>query len=212
MASPEIQPRRFCMISMPVSTEVRRCEVPAATSPWKQVVRPYAHLEQLGEQRRITRTDEFTPRSRTVWLPMGIPASARRSQAVRRQRCQLLGVIEVRVDVERVVPAQHRAQLVVDAHRQHDRNAGADADDLDMGNGAHGGDDLLQPRRRQRQRIAARDQDVPDRRRAPDVVDGLAQVLAARWAIPPGPPGGGGCSAGSRWRSDRRPAAGNDRE
>ncbi len=36
IASPEMWPRSSCMSAMPVSTDVRRCEVPAATSPWKR--------------------------------------------------------------------------------------------------------------------------------------------------------------------------------
>ena len=40
---------------------------------------------------RSTRTDEFTPRSRTVWLPIGMPASASFSHAARARGVSSLG-------------------------------------------------------------------------------------------------------------------------
>ena len=126
----------------------------------------------------MTRTDEFTPRRSTVWLPSGMPASASRSQAARASGRELDGVVEVRVDVEGMVATQHRAERVVDAHGEDHRDARADADDLDVRDGAHLRDDLLQPVGRQGQGIAPRDENVADGRGASDVVDGLAQVLA----------------------------------
>ena len=78
----------------------------------------------------------------------------------------LVRVVEVHVDPERVVLLQHLAQLVVDALRQEDRHARADADDLDVRDRAQAAQDRLEQLRCQRQPVAAGDDDVADRRRA----------------------------------------------
>ena len=94
-------------------------------------------------------------------------------------RRDLLGMVDVDVDPERVVFADHLAELVVDALRQEDRHAAADADDLDMRNGAQVAQQLVQHLRRHRQRIAAAQQHVADLRRARNVLDLRLVLLPA---------------------------------
>ena len=178
----------------------------------EQVVRAHAQRSSSVNSLRSTRADEFTPRSSTVWLPTGMPASASCSHAARACGVSSLGWLKCVLTNSGWYFLQHRAQLVVDAHRQHDRHARADADDLDVRDRAQRGEDLLEARGRQRQRIAARDQHVADGGRAADVVERARRDPRARSATPPAPPGGGGCSGGSRSRSDRAPAAGSDRD
>src|SRR5665648_908764 len=57
---------------------------------------------------------------------------------------ELLGVVEVRVDVERLVLLEHRHELGGDALREDDGGAGADAHDLDVRDGVHALDDRLE--------------------------------------------------------------------
>ena len=87
-------------------------------------------------------------------------------------------MVEVEVDPQRVVLAEHLAQLVVDALRQEDRHARADADDLDVRDLAEAADDRLEQLRRERQAVAAADQHVAHLRGAAQVVE-LRLVLAA---------------------------------
>ena len=80
-------------------------------------------------------------------------------------------MIEVRVDEQRVVAAQHRAQLVVDPHRAHHRQPGADPDRLDVRDRAQPTEQVPEPARREQQRIAAREQHVADPWGPRDVVE-----------------------------------------
>jgi hypothetical protein len=70
-----------------------------------------------------------------------------------------------------VVLRQHVAQLVVDPLRQRHRHARADADDLEVRDGAQLREDRLELRVRVVERIAARHHHVAHLRRARDVVD-----------------------------------------
>ena len=72
----------------------------------EQVVRLDARAEQAAHQRAQRRTDEFTPRSSTVWLPTGIAGVDEPLAAGARLGRQLLDVVEVRVDEQRVVLAR----------------------------------------------------------------------------------------------------------
>ena len=90
----------------------------------------------------------------------------------------LVGVVEVQVDPERVVLREHLAQLVVDALRQEDRHAAPDPDDLDVRDLAEPAQDLLEELGRERQAVAARDEDVADLRRPAQVLE-LRLVVAA---------------------------------
>ena len=77
-------------------------------------------------------TQSLTPASRTLWLPTGRPALVSLSTARETSGRDLVRVVEVEVDPERVVLLEHLAQLVVDPLRQEDRHAAADPDDLDV--------------------------------------------------------------------------------
>ena len=77
-----------------------------------------------------------------------------------------------------MVLLEHLAQLVVDPLGQEDRHARADPDDLDVGDLAQAAEDRLEELRRERQAVAAGDQDVADLRRAAQVLE-LGLVVAA---------------------------------
>ncbi len=95
----------------------------------------------------------------------------------------LLGVVEVRDHVERREPAQRAAQLVVDAHRQADRDAGADADDLDVRDGADALEQIEEPLRGKEQRVASGDEHVPHLRMRAQVRERFLQLLAGDAAL-----------------------------
>ena len=124
-------------------------------------------------------TQSLTPASRTLWLPTGSPAFVSLSTARRDLGRDLVRVVEVEVDPERVVLLEHRAQLVVDPLRQEHRHARADPDDLDVGDLAEAAQDLLEELRGERQAVAAADQDVADLGRAAEVVELGLVVLAS---------------------------------
>ena len=123
-------------------------------------------------------TQSLTPASRTLWLPTGRPAFVSLSTARLDLGGDLVGVVEVEVDPERVVLLEHRAELVVDALRQEDRDARADPDDLDVGDLADAAEDLLEQLRGEGQPVPAGDEDVADLGRPAEVVE-LRLVVAA---------------------------------
>ena len=75
---------------------------------------------------------------------------------------ELVGMIEVRVDVQWVVPLEDRAQLRRDALRQVARDAAPDAYDLDMRDSAQPPAELVDPPVGQEERIAAGHDHVAD--------------------------------------------------
>ena len=93
-------------------------------------------------------------------------------------RRDLVRMVEVEVDPERVVLLEHLAQLVVDPLRQEDRHPRADPDDLDVGDLAEAAQDRLEQLRRERQAVAAGDQHVADLRGPAQVLE-LGLVVAA---------------------------------
>ena len=86
-------------------------------------------------------------------------------------RGHLLGMVDVDVQPERVVLLEHLAELVVDPLGQEDRHAGADPDDLDVGDLPEAAESRLEQLRRQGQAVTAGDEDVTDLRGPPDVVE-----------------------------------------
>ena len=72
-----------------------------------------------------------------------------------RVGCELLDVIEVSVDEQRVVLAQRARELVIDPHRTHHRQPRTDADRLDVWDGAQAAEQIVEAPRRQQERIAA---------------------------------------------------------
>ena len=90
----------------------------------------------------------------------------------------LVRVVEVEVDPQRVVLLEHLAQLVVDPLGQEDRHARADPDDLDVGDLAQAAEDRLEELRGERQAVTAGDQHVADLRRPAQVLELCLVVLA----------------------------------
>ena len=86
-------------------------------------------------------------------------------------------MVEVGVEEERVVLLEHGAELGGDALRADDRHARADAHDLDVIDGAHAGEDLLELVVGEHQRVAAADQHVAHLGRALDVLDGVVDLV-----------------------------------
>ena len=89
----------------------------------------------------------------------------------------LVGVVEVGVQPHGVILLQHVAQCGSDALGQHDGGAGADADDLHVGDLAQLGDDVLQALVAHQQGVAAGQQHVADLGRIADVLDGLVDLI-----------------------------------
>ena len=123
-------------------------------------------------------TQSLTPARRTLWLPTGRPAFVSLSTARADLGRDLVRVVEVEVDPERVVLLEHRAELVVDPLRQEDRHPRADPDDLDVGDLAEAAEDRLEELRGERQAVAAGDEHVADLRRPAQVLELGLVVLA----------------------------------
>ena len=140
-----------------------------------------------------------------------MPASASRPRACVGLRRQLVGVVEVDVDVERVVLLQHGHELRRDPLRQEAGHARADADDLEVRDGPQPGQDALEPRVAQHERVAARDDDVADLlvgsgcRPARPRCSGDGSSTGRR-------PCACGCRTGSTRRSCGRPGRGSGRD
>ena len=111
-------------------------------------------------------------------MPSGMPGPGQRVAGAGELGRDLVGVVDVDVQPHRVVLRQHLAELVVDPLGQEDRDPGADPDDLDVGDLAQAAEGGLEELRRQRQAVAAGDEDVADLRRPADVVE-LRLELAA---------------------------------
>jgi hypothetical protein len=135
----------------------------------EQVVRPHPRAQEAAKQRAQAlgrRVDAAQQHRLVADRHAVIDQALARGAGLGRQ---LLGVVEVRVDEQRRVAAQHRAQLVVDAHRAHHRDAGADADGLEVRDGAQPREDAAELLGGHEQRIAAGDEHVADARRAREV-------------------------------------------
>ena len=78
----------------------------------------------------------------------GCRHSTSRSHAALASRRDLARMVEMRVEIDRMILLEHVAQLVGDPARQHAGEFRADADDLDVRDGAQAGDDVFQLLRR----------------------------------------------------------------
>ena len=123
-------------------------------------------------------TQSLTPASRTLWFPTGRPARVSLSTARETSGVISFGMVEMQVDPERVVLREHLAQLVVDPLRQEDRHAAPDPDDLDVRDLAQAAQDRFEELGRERQPVAAGDEDVADLRRPTQVLELGLVVLA----------------------------------
>jgi len=86
-------------------------------------------------------------------------------------------MVEVRVHVDRVVLLEHSAELGRDALGHHHGSAGAETDDLHVGDGPQALEDRFQVVVGQHEGIAAADEDIPHLGMGGNVVDGLLDVL-----------------------------------
>ena len=143
-----------------------------------QVVGPHAVAHQLVHQ-LLHHLDRVVDAGQQHRLAAERDAGVGQARQGRRDLGrQLVRVVEVDVHPQRMELAQHRHQLRRDALRHEDRHAAADADDLDVLDGAQPAQDVLQHLRREQQRVAAAEQHVADCRRGGDVGD-LPIVVAA---------------------------------
>ena len=124
--------------------------------------------------------------SSTLWLPTGRPGPRQLVDRARDLGRDLVGVVEVQVDPERVVLLEDLAQLVVDTLRQEDRHARPDADDLDVRDLAQAAQDLLEQLGGEGQAVAAGDEDVADLRGPAKIFElGLGSRLLKFWVGSP---------------------------
>ena len=166
------------MISRPLPTGVRKWPGALDQVALVEVVRPDPVLDEPVDERPLD-VDAVVDAGEQDRLVADRQAGLR--QLVDRARDlgrDLVRVVEVEVDPERVVLLEHRAELVVDPLRQEHRHARADPDDLDVGDLAEAAEDRLEELRRERQAVAAADQHVADLRRAAQVVELRLVVLA----------------------------------
>jgi hypothetical protein len=101
--------------------------------------------------------------------------------------------------IHRAVAAQHADQVPGDAHRQHHRDLRAQADELDVADGAQATEQPVQFVVGQGERVAAREQHVADFFVTGDVVEGslpLAQVEGVLAGVPHGPRAGAVAAVG----------------
>ena len=124
----------------------RRPEVPGALHEVAlvQVVRPDPVLDQLVDERALDVHAVVHAGKEDALVAdrhAGLRELVDRAADLGRD---LVRVVEVEVDPQRVVLLEHRAQLVVDALGQEDRHARSDPDDLDMGDLAKAPEDLLE--------------------------------------------------------------------
>ena len=91
----------------------------------------------------------------------------------------LVGVVDMDVEPERVILLKHVAEVVIHPHRHEDRDARTDADDLDVLDLAQPAEQLRQQLGGQHQGIAAGKEDVPHLGRSFEIVD-LHVELGAR--------------------------------
>ena len=108
----------------------------------------------------IVSRSSFTPLSRTLWLPSGMPWLASSSSAGAHFGGQLARVIDVDAHPERMIFLQHLAELGRDPLRQENRDAGADAEELDVRDRAQAAEDFFQLVVAEEQRVAAGKQHV----------------------------------------------------
>ena len=111
-----------------------------------------------------------------------MPASMMRAQASRARVGQLAGVVGVQHHVGGFAFDLERADhFAGDARRLGDRHAGVDADDFDMVDGRKPRHHVLDPARRQHQRIAAGEDDLPDVGTRGDVIDRGVELFRGQW-------------------------------
>jgi hypothetical protein len=82
-------------------------------------------------------------------------------------------MVELSVQVHRIMLLEYPAQLRCDPLRKHARHSGPQPDDLDVRDPPQLGEDGIQLIVRQGKRVAAGEEDIPDLPVLPDVVQGF---------------------------------------
>ena len=137
-----------------------------------EVVGPHADPEQLPAQPPLDlhRVVDSAQQHRLVVDGHAGPQElAHRPLGLRRD---LVRMIEVGVEPDRPVAIAQPAELRVDPLRQDHGKPGTEPDDLEMRDRAQPGQEIAEATIVQRQRVPAGDDDVADRRRGAQVLDG----------------------------------------
>ena len=95
----------------------------------------------------------------------------------------LLGAVEVSIQPDGMILLEDVAQLRSDTLRHNDGGTGTQTDDLDMGDGADAGDDVLQHLVGDQQGVTAGQQDVADLGMIADVLDAVVDLLLGHFGI-----------------------------
>src|SRR4051812_20790156 len=141
-----------------------------------EVVRPNAVRDKLVDERALDVDAVVDAREQDALVADRQPRLGQLVDGAADLRRDLVRVVEMEVDPERVVLLEHLAQLVVDPLRQEDGDPAADPDDLDVRDLAQAAQDLFEQLGGEREAITARDQDVSDLR-------GPAEVLELRLVV-----------------------------
>ena len=141
------------------------------------VVGAHADLDQLVDQLLHGEDAVVDAGQQHALVAQGDTGVGQHGAGLLRLGGDLLGMVEVGVQPHGVILLQHVAQRGSDALGQHDGGAGADADDLHVGDLAQLGDDVLQALVAHQQGVAAGQQHVADLGRIADVLDGLVDLI-----------------------------------
>ena len=157
-------------------------------------------------------TLSLMPASSTVWMPSGMPASARRAGRLGHFRGQLARVREVDAHPERMMLSSGSSSALVTRIGQHRRHLGAEADELDVLDRAQAAEQVVELLVGDRQRVARPKSARRGSRYGPRCTasalshwDCGERVLAARLRRPCA----SACSSGSR--SSRSRSTGTER-
>ncbi|MPN00363.1 hypothetical protein SDC9_147557 [bioreactor metagenome] len=141
-----------------------------------EVIRAHAHLHEPQKQPFHRLRIVIDPAQEHGLISKRDARIHERGAGARRLRREFVRVVEVCVDPDWVILAEHVGQLLRDAHWHHDRHARADTDDLHMLDCAKRSDDVLQLCRAHGQRVPTGDEHVPNLRMRADIGDRLLQL------------------------------------
>lgn len=110
-----------------------------------EVVGPDTHQQQTVTEGALGRLVVVDTAQQDRLVVEGNPGAAQAIAGERRVRRDLVRMVDLQIDPERMMACQHRGEFVVDAHRQADRHPRADTDDLDVGDGAQAAEDAIEP-------------------------------------------------------------------
>ncbi len=120
------------MISRPLPTGVRKCPESFDEVALVEVVGPDPVRDELVDERALDVDAVDYAGEQHALVPDGQPGLRQLVDGAADLGRDLIRMVEVQVDPQRVVLLQHLAQLVVDALRQEDRHPRADAGSISM--------------------------------------------------------------------------------